>query len=32
MLIITIVFPGEKLSELAFQTAQLMKKDGQKRC
>ena len=28
MLIITAVFPGERLSDLAFQIAQLMKKGG----
>ena len=32
MLIITAVFPGEMLSDLAFQTAQLIKKGGQTRC
>ena len=32
MLIITAVFPGEMLSELAFQIAQLIKKGGQTRC
>ena len=32
MLIITTVFPGEMLADLAFQIAQLMKKDGQTRC
>ena len=32
MLVIIAVFPGEKLSELAFQIAQLMKKGGQTRC
>ena len=31
MLIITAVFPGEMLSDLAFQIAQLMKKGGQTR-
>ena len=31
MLIITTVFPGESLSELAFQIAQLMEKGGQTR-
>ena len=29
---ITAVFPGEMLSDLAFETAQLMKKGGQTRC
>ena len=32
MLIITAVFPGEMLSDLAFQIGQLMKKGGQTRC
>ena len=32
MLIIRAVFPGEMLSDLAFQIAQLMKKGGQTRC
>ena len=32
MLIIRAVFPGEMLSDLAFQIAQLMKKGGQMRC
>ena len=31
MLIIRAVFPGESLSELAFQIAQLMEKGGQTR-
>ena len=32
MLILTAVFPGEMLSNLAFETAQLMKIGGQTRC
>ena len=32
MLIITAVFPGEMLSDLAFKIAQFMKKGGQTRC
>ena len=32
MLIIRAVFPSEKLSDLAFQIAQLMKKGGETRC
>ena len=32
MLIITAVFPGEMVSDLAFQIGQLMKKGGQTRC
>ena len=32
MLIITAVFPGEILSNLAFQMSQLIKKGGQTRC
>ena len=32
MLIITAVFPGEMLSNLAFEIAQLMKRGGQTRC
>ena len=32
MLIKTAVFPGELLSDLAFQIAQLMKKGGKTRC
>ena len=32
MLIIRAVFPGELLSDLAFQIAQLMKKGGQTSC
>ena len=32
MLIITAVFPGKMLSDLAFQIAQLMRKGGQTRC
>ena len=32
MLIITAVFPGERLSDFAFQIAELMKKGGQTRC
>ena len=31
MLIITAVFPGEMLSDLAFQIVQLMKKGGEMR-
>ena len=32
MIIITAVFPGEMLSDLAFQIVQLKKKSGQTRC
>ena len=32
MLIITAVFLGEMVSDLAFQIGQLMKKGGQTRC
>ena len=32
MLIITAVFPGEMLSNFAFQMSQLVKKGGQARC
>ena len=32
MLIIRAVFPGEVLSDLAFEIVQLMKKGGQTRC
>ena len=32
MLIKTAVFPGELLSDLAFQIAQLMKNSGKTRC
>ena len=32
MLIITAVFPGKMLSDLAFQIAQLIKKGGKKIC
>ena len=32
MLIITAVFPGEMLLNLAFQIAQLVKKGGETRC
>ena len=32
MLIIKAVFPGEMLSDLAFQIVQLMKKGGETRC
>ena len=32
MLIITAVFPGEMLWDLAFEIAQSMKKGGQTRC
>ena len=32
MLIIKAVFPGEMLSDLAFQIVQLMKKGGEMRC
>ena len=32
MLIIRAVFPGEVLSDLAFEIVQLMKKSGQTRC
>ena len=32
MLIITAIFPGEMLSDLAVEIAQMMKKGGQTRC
>ena len=32
MIVITAVFPGEIFSELAFEIAQLMKKNGKTRC